>query len=96
MARARAEQGVAEWTLPGGRTMTRATTTCCHCNGITVIAQGATPDECGGFCMLCHRPTCRTCAGKECRPFERQLEAIERRGRLLAAVETDAAQTRTG
>lgn len=80
------EQGIAEWTSRGGRVTTLATTTCCHCNAVTIIEQGAKPDDCGGFCRLCMAPTCRNCAGKSCTPFERRLEEYEARGRLLRSM----------
>lgn len=86
MTSARREQGVAEWTHAGGQTLTLATFTCCHCNDVTVVARGAKPDDCGGFCLRCMRPTCRACADKGCTPFERELERQEARGRLFAAM----------
>ena len=64
----RREQGVAEWTSISGRTTTLATITCCHCNGVTIITQGAKAEDCGGFCLRCMQPTCKTCADKGCTP----------------------------
>lgn len=82
----RREQGAAEWTYPDRRTVTRPTLTCCHCNAVTIIDQGARAEDCGGFCLRCMQPTCRNCANKGCRPFERELQRQEARGRLLAAM----------
>lgn len=84
--RARRDQGLAEWTGPDGRSVSCHTVTCCHCNDVTVIPPGAAADDCGGFCTMCMLPTCRACAGKSCAPFEKQLEAIEARGRMLKAI----------
>jgi hypothetical protein len=84
MHRARADQGVAEWTHAGGERVTLATTTCCHCNTVTFLT--AKPDDCGGFCRLCMKPTCSACADKSCVPFEKRLERAESRGRLFAAL----------
>lgn len=82
----RREQGVAEWTTSSGKTTTLATTTCCHCNAVTIIQKGARAEDCGGFCLRCMRPTCKACADKGCVPFERELERQEARGRLLASM----------
>lgn len=78
----RKPQGYAVWT---GATATREadTVTCCHCNAVVLLT--APLDQLGGHCRLCDKPVCAACAGKACVPFERRLEAIERRGRLLAA-----------
>lgn len=86
MPAARREQGVAEWTLAGSQTRTLATVTCCHCNGVTLIPERAAADDCGGFCRLCMRATCKACASGACTPFERRLEESEARGRLLASM----------
>lgn len=82
----RREGGAIEWTYPAGRTFTRPTLTCAHCNRITIIEQGTRADDCGGFCMCCMKPTCTQCAGKPCTPFERKLEEYEARGRLLRSM----------
>lgn len=80
----RREYGTAEWTHADGRTRTCKTITCCHCNNVTIIQQGAKAEDCGGFCLRCMQPTCKGCADKGCTPFERELERQEARGRLLA------------
>lgn len=86
MTAARREQGVAEWTHAGGAVVTCSTFTCCHCNNVTIVEPRAAPDDCGGFCRLCMKATCKACASKECVPFERELERVEARGRLLASM----------
>jgi hypothetical protein len=68
--------GVKEWD----------TFTCCHCQAITIVPARAAPDDCGGFCRLCMRMTCKACAGKECTPFEKQLERAEARHRSLRSM----------
>lgn len=82
----RREQGVAEWTYAAGRIVARPTLTCAHCNRVTIIEQGAKAEDCGGFCLKCMAPTCTGCTGKGCTPFERELERMEARGRLLASM----------
>jgi len=83
----RRDHGTAEWTSASGRVVTRSTITCCHCNAVTIIEQGARAEDCGGFCLRCMKPTCKGCAGKGCVPFERDLERQEARARLLASME---------
>lgn len=88
MRRARAEQGAIE-RYGIGRTLRTATITCCHCNTVVEIAEGARAEDCGGFCFKCMQPTCGPCADKGCTPFEAVLEQMERssaqRRRLLDA-----------
>jgi hypothetical protein len=81
--------GHASWAGPRGE-VTCDTFTCSHCNEVVFLADATgkakPPEECGGFCTLCMRHVCKRCSGKECRPFEKRLEEMEARGRLLAAV----------
>jgi len=87
MTSARREQGCAVWTHAGGQRRTLATFTCVHCNDVTLIPEGAKPADCGGFCLLCMRSTCTACAtAGGCTPFERRLEQIEARDRLLTSI----------
>lgn len=87
MQSARREGGVIEWTHIHGRTHTRPTMTCAHCNRVTIIEVKARPDDCGGFCMCCMKPICKDCAGKPCTPFEKRLEEYEARMRLRRQME---------
>lgn len=82
----RREGGVAEWTYATGRVLTRPTLSCCHCNRVVIIEQGARAEDCGGFCRCCMKPTCSTCADKGCTPFERRLEQYEARYRMLRSM----------
>jgi hypothetical protein len=61
------------------------TFTCCHCSAIVDVPPPTAPEV--GFCRLCFSRECLDCARKDkCIPFERKLEAMEARGRLLAAI----------
>lgn len=60
------------------------TCTCCHCGRVWVTrstekGQG----DPGGWCRLCMKPVCPTCAGKECKPFLRKLDEYEQRQKLF-------------
>ena len=64
--------------------------TCAHCNRIVHMHDLKTGKALSGVlvhCYQCDANTCVPCAetGK-CTPFEKKLEAIEARGRLLAAI----------
>lgn len=70
-------------TARDGRETVRDTITCCHCNGIHTPPQG----EAASICKLCDKPICDKLKCYEtCKPFERQLEEIERRANFLRAV----------
>ena len=78
--------GQAEWSGGGQKTVTRDTFSCCHCNAVVFVKPKADPSEMGGFCRLCMKHVCKKCeALGKCVPFERRLEEIERRGKLLEA-----------
>jgi hypothetical protein len=79
------EQGYAVWTGPGGLTE-KSTFTCCHCNSIVFLKAKAPAEECGGFCRLCMKPICSKCCDKACVPFEKRLEQMESRDRMLRSV----------
>lgn len=57
---------------------------CCHCGLICHVTPGSGTQR--GWCQMCSKPTC----GKErchvCRPLEKQIEAMEARGRRLRAL----------
>lgn len=75
-------QGYASWTGP--ETLVEADTiTCCHCNALVIVHAKQDPSDLGGFCTLCSKHTCSKCAGAgKCVPFERRLDAMERRAKL--------------
>jgi hypothetical protein len=59
------------------------TLTCKHCGK---IFRKPGPQDPAGFCHMCFSPVCLTCGASErCDPFEKKLERIEQRSRLLAA-----------
>ena len=78
------------------------TVTCGHCQRVIFLKPGTggsvyllprpTPDQpypetMGAFCGSCQTPVCLPChADGRCTPFERQLEAMEARGRLRRQV----------
>lgn len=59
------------------------TATCKHCGSVFEVAAKLRPEDIGGLCKQCMGLTCPRCTGQGCRPFERQLEAWEARGRML-------------
>jgi hypothetical protein len=83
----RCPQGYAIITDPDAPTKECDTIVCCHCQRIVFVRPGQSASDVGGFCRLCFEPTCGPCADiGTCFPFEKQLEAMEARGRLLAAM----------
>lgn len=59
------------------------TITCTHCNAIVRVKRDP-----GGWCLQCDRAICGPCADKRtCTPFERKLEAYERRERFRKSLE---------
>lgn len=73
----------------------RDTCTCGHCQRVIFLKAGAGvttyliqhtdgrwTEEAGAFCRCCMRPICLRCHDVgTCRPFEKQIEAMEARGR---------------
>ena len=80
------ERGYAVWVNPDGPKVEMSTFTCCHCQALVFIKQKAPPEELGGFCRMCMKPTCPKCADGACAPFEKQLEAQEARDRSLRSM----------
>jgi hypothetical protein len=59
------------------------TFTCNHCNTVVFVKPMQDPSELGGFCRMCMRHICGPCtAHAGCIPFEKKLDAMERRERL--------------
>ncbi len=67
-----------------GNVTVREMFTCAHCQR---IYPKPGPSDAVGFCQMCFAPVCIEC-GKvdKCDPFERKLERIEQRARLLKSV----------
>lgn len=82
----RRPQGYAVTVEPGKATVEEDTFTCCHCNAIVFLSARQDPSAAGGFCRLCMGHICSACADKGCEPFERKLEAMERRDKFLRAI----------
>ena len=84
-------QGYAITTEPGKAAIEQDSLTCAHCNSIVFVKAGAQPsaDE-AGFCRACYRHICPQCdgAGLKCDPFEKKLERMESRERLLRSLGT--------
>jgi hypothetical protein len=59
------------------------TFTCCHCNRVMHVKPRAPMDEFGSMCRNCMKMVCPKCADGPCVPFEKKLEAMERRSRAL-------------
>lgn len=55
------------------------TSTCFHCNRVTHIKPRMDPAEMGGLCKICMKLICRYCVGEPCVPFEKKIEAMEKR-----------------
>jgi hypothetical protein len=59
------------------------TFTCCHCNRVMHVKPRAPMDEFGSMCRNCMKMVCPTCADGACIPFEKKLEQVEHRDRML-------------
>lgn len=95
----RRPQGYATFTSPDAPTTERDTCTCAHCNAIVFVKPGMGPsvylipqvgapdrEEPGAGCRRCMKPICLRCyVSGRCTPFERQIERMEARGRMLRA-----------
>jgi DNA-directed RNA polymerase subunit RPC12/RpoP len=83
----RRPQGYAVTSEPGRPNVEEDTFTCGHCNSIVFVKPRQDPSTMGGFCRMCMTHICARCAGElTCSPFEKKLEAMERRDRLRRAV----------
>ena len=85
MARTRA-LSFAETYDGNGNTIVIEKLTCAHCQR---IFNKPGPNDNVGFCELCFAAICIPCAKLDkCDPFERKLERMEQRSRLLHSLET--------
>src|ERR1700722_11982274 len=55
------------------------TITCFHCSRIIHIKPRMDPADMGGLCKICMKFICPACVGLGCTPFEKRLEAMEKR-----------------
>lgn len=60
-----------------------STFTCYHCNKVVHVKAKSNPDDFGSMCRLCMKMVCPTCANLGCTPFEKKIEALEKRDRAL-------------
>jgi hypothetical protein len=78
--------GYAVWSHASGRQTERDTFRCAHHGGHVVIPPGKAQDV-SGWCSRCAALVCVACASTgRCVPLERQIKAMEARGRMLAAM----------
>jgi hypothetical protein len=60
------------------------TFTCFHCNKVVIVPARADPARIGGMCYQCMHLVCPGCvAAGGCTPFEKWLDAMERRSDAL-------------
>ncbi len=59
------------------------TFTCKHCQRVVRVKPMCDPVEMGGRCTLCDAFICKHCVGKQCVPWERQMEIHEARADAL-------------
>jgi hypothetical protein len=94
--------GRASLTLPDeARPVEHDTLTCSHCQRVVCVKPGSAStvyriwsqsqqqwvDKMGAFCRVCMLPICLACEPiGRCIPWERRLEASERRARLHSSV----------
>lgn len=58
-----------------------------HIDPVTRAATIRTIEEPGAMCRVCMKPVCLTCEAKGiCTPLMKQIELMEAKGRMLAAV----------
>ena len=82
-ARMRTRVGYSIVSGPDG-TIKEDTFTCVHCNNVVFIKKNASLAEMGGVCRLCMDHVCPACDAKgTCDPFEKKLERMEARDRLI-------------
>lgn len=71
----------------GGVAIEFDTFTCKHCQRVTIVRPGESATNCGGWCGSCAAPICGVCADLGvCTPWEKQMEKMEARDRLLRSV----------
>lgn len=61
-----------------------STMQCCHCNGHFEYRKGSGTQR--GFCLNCMKITCGHVNCHECKPYEKQMELLERQERQLIIV----------
>lgn len=79
---------------PDGNVRRGETFTCAHCNSVFEFRDSSGRFKPPTMCAREHKPLCPPCANEanrtgKCLPFERELERIERRDKLLRAAGID-------
>ena len=83
----RADGGYALWTGSDGKRQELATFTCSHCQRVIFVQPRQDPASLGGFCRQCMKHICGGCVNQGvCTPWEKQMEKMERRSRMLKAM----------
>jgi hypothetical protein len=77
--------GLIEITGPYG-VETQHASTCAHCQKVSTFASLRAMHEHVDVCRSCMKLICSDCAGKPCRPWEKEMERQEARGRFLRDV----------
>lgn len=57
--------------------------TCAHCQKVTFIESRRKMTDVVDYCRACDRLICAGCAGKPCRPWEKEMERQEARAILF-------------
>lgn len=61
----------------------RDTFTCVHCNSVVHVKPKMPMERLGSMCRNCMKMVCAKCAPGPCIPFEKKLERMEHRDRML-------------
>ena len=70
-----------------GKNIEYDTFICGHCNKIVIVPPRSDMSDLGGMCRGCMKLICPKCVDKQtCTPFEKQLEKIEARSRMLRSM----------
>lgn len=59
------------------------TIVCFHCNRVVHVKPRMDPANLGGLCKICMKLICPKCLNAGCTPFEKTIEAVERRYETL-------------
>lgn len=78
--------GVSEYFDPLGTTTVHCST-CAHCQRQTEFPSMRKMHEHVDVCRSCMKLICLGCAGKPCRPYEKECERLEAEARLAAKVQ---------
>ena len=76
---ARKANGYAIWSHPDGKIEEKDTMQCVHCGAHWMVEPGSGNKR--GWCKRCNGPICGSLTCLECVPFEKFLDAIEKKSR---------------